>query len=92
MPDKFDMTIHISTEHGEVVVEQHKAGGVTTHKRITPQALCDCFLSSRYDDERRPTGLLPEGCIAVVMEKKYVYALQNNYSIVKMAKYKESVN
>lgn len=73
MPDKFDMTIHISTENGEVVVEQHKAGGVTTHKRITPQALCDCFLSSRYDDERRPTGLLPEGCIAVVMEKKYVY-------------------
>ena len=73
MPDKFDMTIRISTERGDVVVEQQKAGGVTTHKHITPQTLCDCFLSSRYDDERRPTGLLPEGCIAVVMEKKYVY-------------------
>ena len=72
MRPEFDMTIHISTERGEVVVEQQKAGGVTTHKNITPQALCDCFLTSRYDDERRPTGLLPEGCIAVVMEKKYV--------------------
>ena len=70
MRPEFDMTIHISTERGEVVVEQQKAGGVTTHKNITPQALCDCFLTSRYDDERRPTGLLPEGCIAVVMEKK----------------------
>ena len=55
------------------MVEQQKAGGVTTHKNITPQALCDCFLTSRYNDERRPTGLLPEGCIAVVMEKKYVH-------------------
>ena len=50
MPDGFDMTIHISTERGEVVVEQQKAGGVTTHKHITPQALCDCFLNSRYED------------------------------------------
>ncbi len=69
----FDMTIHISTERAEVVVEQQKAGGVTTHKHITPQALCDCFLNSRYDDERHPTGLLPEGCIAVTIEKKYIY-------------------
>ena len=41
---EFDMTIHISTERGEVVVEQQKAGGVTTHKNITPQALCDCLV------------------------------------------------
>ena len=69
MPDKFDMTIRISTERGDVVVEQQKAGGVTTHKHITPQTLCDCFLTSRYDDDRHATGLLPEHCIAVVMEK-----------------------
>lgn len=37
MPDEFDMTIHISTGRGEVVVEQKKAGGVITHKHITPQ-------------------------------------------------------
>ena len=73
MPDGFDMSIHISTERGEVVVEQQKAGGVTTHKHITPQDLCDCFLTSRYDDERHAIGLLPEGCIAVVMEKKHTY-------------------
>lgn len=73
MPDGFDMTIRINTERGEVVVEQQKAGGVTTHKHITPQALCDCFLTSRYDDERHATGLLPEGCIAAVIEKKYIY-------------------
>ena len=73
MPDGFDMSIHISTERGEVVVEQQKAGGVTTHKHITPQDLCDCFLTSRYDDERHAIGLLPEGCIAVVIEKKYVF-------------------
>ena len=73
MPDGFDMTIHINTDCGEVVVEQQKAGGVTTHKHITPQALCDCFLNSRYDDERHATGLLPEGCIATVIERKSVY-------------------
>ena len=36
MRPEFDMTIHISTERGEVVVEQQKAGGVTPHKIITP--------------------------------------------------------
>lgn len=58
---------------GIVVVEQHKAGGATTHKRITPQVLCDCVLTSCYDNERRPTGLLPEGCIAVAMENVYYF-------------------
>ena len=65
----YDLTIHMNTDSGDVVVEQQKQGGSITHKHITPQALCDCFLTSRYDDERHPTGLLPEGCIAVVMEK-----------------------
>ena len=47
MRSGFDMTIHINTDRGEVVVEQRKAGGVITHKQITPQTLCDCFLTSR---------------------------------------------
>lgn len=69
----YDLTIHMNTDSGDVVVEQQKQGGGITHKHITPQALCDCFLTSRYDDERHPTGLLPEGCIAAVIEKKFVY-------------------
>lgn len=73
MPDEFDMTIRINSDSGQVVVEQQKAGGVISRKNISPQSLCDCFLTSRYDDERHATGLLPEGCIAVTMEKKFTY-------------------
>ena len=73
MRPEYDLTIHMNTDSGEVVVEQQKPGGGITHKRITPQALCDCFLTSRQDDERHATGLLPEGCIATVIERKFVY-------------------
>lgn len=73
MQPEFDMSIHLNTDSGKVVVEQRKAGGVITRKNISPQSLCDCFLTSRYDDERHATGLLPEGCVAVAMEKKFTY-------------------
>jgi len=69
----FDMTIHMNTDSGDVVVEQLKPGGGISHKHITAQTLNNCFLTSRYDEERHATGLLPEDCIAVVMEKKFVY-------------------
>ena len=72
MPDKFDTVIRISSVRGEIVVEQQKEGGVTARKNISPEALCACVLNSRYDDERHATGLLPEGCIAAVMEKQTV--------------------
>ena len=73
MPKDFDMVIRISSERAEVEVEQHSKKGVITRKYISPQSLSTCILTSRHDDESHPTGLLPEGCIAVVMEKKYVY-------------------
>ena len=73
MPKDFDMIIRISSERAEVEVEQHSKKGVVTRKNITPESLSNCILTSRVDDESHPTGLLPEGCIAVVMEKKYVY-------------------
>ena len=73
MPKDFDMVIRISSERAEVEVEQHSKKGVITRKNISPQSLSTCILTSRHDDESHPTGLLPEGCIAVVMEKKYVY-------------------
>ena len=75
MPKDFDMVIRISSERAEVEVEQHSKKGVITRKNISPQSLSTCILTSRHDDESHPTGLLPEGCIAVVMEKKYVYYL-----------------
>lgn len=73
MPKDYDMIIRINSERAEVEVEQHSKKGVITRKNISPKALADCILTSRVDDESHPTGLLPEGCIAVVMEKKYVY-------------------
>lgn len=69
----FDMTIHMNTDSGDVVVEQLKPGGGISHKHITAQTLSNCFLTSRYEDERHSTGLLPENCIAAVMEKKFIY-------------------
>ena len=73
MPKDYDMIIRINSERAEVEVEQHSKKGVITRKNISPESLSNCILTSRYDDESHPTGLLPEGCIAVVMEKKYVY-------------------
>lgn len=73
MRDGYDMSIHINTSQAEVLVEQRKKGGVIARKNISPQSLSQCFLTSRVDDERHATGLLPEGCIAAVMEKRYVY-------------------
>lgn len=69
----YDMAIHMNIDSGDVLVEQLKPGGGISHKHITAQALCDCFLTSRYEDERHATGLLPENCIAAVMEKKFMY-------------------
>ena len=73
MSKDYDMTIRISTDRAEVEVEQRSKKGVISRKNISPKSLSDCILTSRVDDESHPTGLLPEGCIAVVMEKKYIY-------------------
>lgn len=73
MPKDYDMIIRINSERAEVEVEQHSKKGVVTRKNISPASLSNCILTSRIDDESHPTGLLPEGCIAVVMEKKHIY-------------------
>ena len=63
-----DIVLRISPERLEIVLEQQKEGGVTARKNISPEALAGCILGSRYDEEARSTGLLPEGCTAAVME------------------------
>ena len=73
MLEHYNMSIHINTATAQVLVEQRKKGGVISRKNISPQSLSECFLTSRVDDERHDTGLLPEGCIKVVMEKKFTY-------------------
>ena len=67
MQDRFDTTIRIDSEHGEIVVEQKMKGGVTARKNISPQALIDTLVGSRYDDAFYATGLLPEGCVAATV-------------------------
>ena len=67
-----DMILHISPQSGEVVVEQI-VNGIMTRKTIPADALADCFLTSRYDDDCHPTGLLPAGCIGVTMAPKYTF-------------------
>lgn len=62
-----DITLRISSERQEIVVERQQENGVFARKNISPESLSDCILGSRYNDEERTTGLLPEGCIAVVL-------------------------
>lgn len=73
MQKDFDMIIRINSERAEIEVEQHSKKGVVARKNISSESLSNCILTSRIDDESHPTGLLPEGCIAVVMEKKHIY-------------------
>ncbi|MEG2678655.1 MAG: hypothetical protein RR949_01880 [Oscillospiraceae bacterium] len=65
-----DTVLRISPSKAEIVVEQEKKG-VISRKLITPETLAKCFLSSRYDTETHATGLLPEGCISVVITPKH---------------------
>ena len=67
MPDRFDTTICIDSERGEITVEQKMKGGVMACKKITPQSLIDTLVGCRYDDACYTTGLLPDGCVAAVM-------------------------
>lgn len=67
-----EIVLRISPERLEIVVEQHKADGVTARKNISPESLSACIIGSRYDTEAHATGLLPEGCIAAVMEKQTI--------------------
>lgn len=73
MRDDFDTIIRINSEEAQVEVEQRSKRGIVRRKNISPQSLSECFLTSRVDDERHATGLLPEGCIAAVMEQKCTY-------------------
>lgn len=67
-----EIVLRISPETLEIAVEHQKSDGVIARKNISPEALSDCILGSRYDDEAHATGLLPEGCIAAVMDQKFV--------------------
>ena len=67
-----ELVLRISPSQAEAIVEMHKKGTIS-RKTITVDSLAHCFLSSRYDDECHPTGLLPEGCIGVTMMPKYTY-------------------
>lgn len=73
MYEQYNMSIHIDTATAQVLVEQRKKNGVVSRKNISSKSLSDCFLTSRVEDERHDTGLLPEGCITAVMEKKFTY-------------------
>ncbi len=65
-----ELVLRISPSRAEAIVEMHE-GGIVSRKNITADSLANCFLSSRYDEETHPTGLLPEGCIGVTMTPKY---------------------
>lgn len=64
-----DIVLRISPERLEIALEQQKEGGVVARKNISPEALASCILGSRYDERARATGLLPEGCVAAVLEE-----------------------
>lgn len=64
-----DIVLRISPERLEIALEQQKEGGVVARKNISPEALAACILGSRYDEKAHATGLLPEGCVAAVLEE-----------------------
>ena len=66
MESRGETLIRISPERAEIIVERNHEG-VVSRKTIAPETLTKCFLTSRYDDEKHETGLLPEHCIAVTM-------------------------
>ena len=73
MYESYNTSIHINIVTAQVLVERRKKNGVISRKNISPQSLSEGFLTSRMDNVRHDTGLLPEGCVTVVMEKKYTY-------------------
>lgn len=78
MPDRFDTTIRIDSEGGEIVVEQKKKDGIIARKNISSQDLLDTLVGSRYDDACHATGLLPENCVAAVIGQSTVtYFIRN---------------
>ena len=66
MQREYDTVIRISSERAEIVVEQEH-GGITSRKTLTPAALAQCVLESRYDDREHFSGLLPEHCLCVTI-------------------------
>lgn len=72
MNSSSDTILRISPRRAEVFVAQEE-NGVISRKSIAPDALAQCFLSSRYDDEVHATGFLPEGCFAAAMTPKHTW-------------------
>lgn len=62
-----DITLRIRPGEAEIVVEQFPQDGVVSRKTISPETLCACILGSRYDEQERLTGLLPDNCVAAVV-------------------------
>ena len=71
MREEFDLTIRISTENARVVVEHQRADGAVSTKNISPHSLAECIKGSLHDQAEYFSGLLPEGCIAVKMDKSF---------------------
>ena len=64
--------IRIKPDQPEVSVEQIN-GNLISRKLVQPESIAKCFLKSKFDSERCTSGLLPAGCIAVVMSSREVW-------------------
>ena len=69
MQKEFDTVIRISSKRAEIVVEQ-EVGGVTSRKTLTPESFARCILNSRYDENERFSGFLPENCLCTTLCKQ----------------------
>ena len=61
--------IRISPGKSEITVEQ-TVQGVVSRKNITPEALGECLLQSRYNDTVYDSGILPENCVGVQLAQQ----------------------
>ena len=64
-----DTVLRISPGRAEITVEQN-VNGVISRKNITPEALGQCFLGSRYNDTVFDSGILPENCVGVQLAQR----------------------
>ena len=67
-----ETVIRIKPDQPEISVEQIK-GKTVSRKLVKPESIAQCFLGSKFDTDKYVSGLLPEGCIEVIISSKEIW-------------------
>lgn len=73
-----DLLLRISPSRNTLIVEEHKPGGIISHREIDPLELYYIFNGSYASNESLDSGFLPENCLHVsVSGAQITYVLWN---------------